>query len=283
MTKKQLTQLELRALKPSDLEAIVFGILIAFDGYFVTMPTEISYWEQRFKRARLCHEASFGYFEGENLVAFILHGVDHYKGAHTAFNIGTGVAPKFRGHQLVDRLYEAALPVLKRLQVQQIGLDVIQENARAIRVYERLGFQKARSYHCFAANLQRPETSNITLQALPTPFKAPSTAPFPEPWDNTDEGMAKVDPAQLKAYTVWETPLLIGYFAIHPETGYLYRLQVKRVETTKAWLQLFEGIAQVASKVRLYNIDSRYTALLNVAEQLNFKATVKQFELFRPC
>ena len=68
--------MEIRSLADTNLSDIVACLLEAFEGYFVKMPESIDYWEERFRGARVEYELSFGMFDQDRLVAFIMNGID---------------------------------------------------------------------------------------------------------------------------------------------------------------------------------------------------------------
>ena len=144
-----MKEYNIQHLKNTDLPIIVDCLVKAFANYFVPMPDSVDYWRNRFKGARVNFELSYGVFDDQQLVAFIINGVDGEKEALTAFNTGTGVLPAYRGQQLVDKMYEKAIPIFKENDITSCALEVIQANDRAIRVYERIGFTKQRSLQCF--------------------------------------------------------------------------------------------------------------------------------------
>jgi len=118
------------------------------------MPSDPVFWQNRWNWARVDYELSFGVFEGEQLVAFIINGIDQHNGKRTAFNTGTGVIKNFRGQQLVDKMYAAALPHFQKAGIEKYLLEVFVNNERAIRVYERIGFKKIRRLKCYKGKLQ---------------------------------------------------------------------------------------------------------------------------------
>ena len=105
----------------------------SFENYFVTFPRNNPGFKQRFADAKTDFRYSIGVFDGDRLVAFILHAVDTRKGLKTAFNIGTGVLPEYRGQALVKRMYEFSFPMLKDAGVEFLQLEVIVENESAIK------------------------------------------------------------------------------------------------------------------------------------------------------
>jgi len=100
--------IEIRDLANTKLSTIVDCLLIAFDGYFVKMPSDVHYWANRYKGARVDFSLSFGAFEGDKLVAFIINGIDDDKGMRTAFNTGTGVIPRrfFLKHKKTIHIFQ---------------------------------------------------------------------------------------------------------------------------------------------------------------------------------
>ena len=117
--------MQIKSLQHISLEQIVECLLIAFEGYFVHMPTELSYWDNRFRAARVDYGLSFGVFDDDRLVAFIIQGIDIHNGEMTAFNTGTGVVPEYRGLQLVDKIYAHAIPDSSKPQYKKmhVGSD----------------------------------------------------------------------------------------------------------------------------------------------------------------
>ena len=107
--------MKIRPLTDCPLSQIVDCLGEAFENYFVKMPSDVEFWRNRFKAARVDYNLSYGVFDQDGLVAFIIHGIDQHLGQKTAFNTGTGVIPSFRGRQLVDKIYEFAIPKLKQL------------------------------------------------------------------------------------------------------------------------------------------------------------------------
>ena len=83
-------------LSEINIHEIVDCLIESFQNYFVPMPADISYWENRFNNARVNWDLSAGVVDEDKLVAFIIHAVDSDAGMVTAFNTGTGVIPDYR-------------------------------------------------------------------------------------------------------------------------------------------------------------------------------------------
>ena len=149
----------IRDLATTELKDIVHCLTLCFDNYFVQLPSDTSYWKERFRCARVDYSLSFGAFDENLLVGFIIIGVDSRNEKLTAFNTGTGVLPSYRGRKIVDMLFAHAFPLFISRGITHCGLEVIQDNTRARHVYERIGFAVSRTFLCFRGTL--PAVSSV--------------------------------------------------------------------------------------------------------------------------
>ncbi len=272
----------IKNLKHTELAEIVDCLVASFADYFVQMPADVAYWENRFAGARVNFELSYGAFDGDRLVGFIMQGIDSRAGELIAFNTGTGVLPAYRGQQLVDQLYAFALPELKAAGVKKCALEVIQQNERAIRVYERIGFTKNRSYKCFKGEL-KPLPEEVVLQE--TPFETIEKNHNPHhplnSWDNCNSAV-KASNGIYKTYLVTDcTYNSIGFFVIHPFSGYLAQLEVNQPLERANWKKLFAGIRKISKTLKINNVDHRRVELLTILPELGLENHVNQFEMER--
>jgi hypothetical protein len=53
--------------------------LTAFKDYYVVLPEATEYWRDRFVTARVDWDLSFGMFQEELMVGFVIHGIDEYQ------------------------------------------------------------------------------------------------------------------------------------------------------------------------------------------------------------
>jgi len=64
--------MEIKSLAHSSFEAIVDSFLSAFEGYFVKMPEDKEYYRKRWAAAKVDFDLSFGMYDQEQLVGFII-------------------------------------------------------------------------------------------------------------------------------------------------------------------------------------------------------------------
>lgn len=265
--------MHIQALTPTHLPQIVACLLTAFEGYFVPMPPEVAYWERRFKGAAVDYKLSFGAFEAGQLVGFMMIGVDEFEGKLTAFNTGTGVIPAFRGQQIVDQLYAFAFPVFQAAGIRSAKLEVITENARAIRVYERIGFQIERRLRCLKGQITAPapphslvpiSVDHPQLQADPTAYS----------WDHSQAALRRMGDAYSHQLVRDAHGQLIGYFSVQ-SSGYIARFHARPGHTT----EVLASLGQHYPAARINNVDAQAQERLAALQAVGFVATIDQYEM----
>ncbi|MDX1479872.1 MAG: GNAT family N-acetyltransferase, partial [Saprospiraceae bacterium] len=214
----------------------------------------------------------------DRLVGFILHGVD---GA-AACNVGTGVLPAYRGRRLVQEMYAFVMPLLRQKGVRHLGLEVITDNAAAIKAYERAGFVICRTLLCFAGEVVDQPERALTIRSRPVTSeqlgKASGHGSYA--WDHIDAGiLALADAYQL--YEVCKDDTFIGQIVLHPDTGILARCDLAGPETLEGYRCLLEAAGRVQRKIRIVNVDERLRTRISAIGESGLLLTLKQYEMER--
>lgn len=269
--------MEIRTLEHTPLPAIVACFIKAFAGYFVKVSEDVNYYAARWKAAMVDFSSSYGMFDGEQLVGFVLHAVDVRFGARTAFNDGTGVLPAYRGRRIVQAIYEKAIPELKAKGIALLSLEVIRENAVALKAYEKVGFRIVKEYACFKGILLvRPDAA---MQLEATTFEHMEwdalSATAMQAWEHQPESLQG---GVFKYYYVWREGKRIGFFVIQPENGYLARLDAF-TENEVDWNALLLGVSQLCNPVKHNNVDARQTTKIRFLEKHGLTLYINQFEM----
>ncbi|HAA23335.1 MAG TPA: hypothetical protein DCR93_37840 [Cytophagales bacterium] len=149
-----------RFFTPEDFPKLHAAFLEAFADYSLNILMSREQFAVRFRdKLGLQETYSPGVFYQGRLVAFIFSAVAEYQGSLTAYNGGTGVIPEHRGQKLVDAMYDLMLPKLEADGVERCVLEVLTDNPKALRAYQRVGFEKGDFLRCFK------------LQELPTKYE----------------------------------------------------------------------------------------------------------------
>lgn len=270
--------MEIRNLSESR-EEIISCFLEAFSGYYVQMPQDYDYYKQRWVRESVDFTLSFGAFEDGQLVAFILNAIDAWNGKKTAYNAATGVIPAFRGRRLVKHIYQKAINMLKMFGVEQLMLEVIQENEKAIKAYESVGFEIIKNYRCYKGNLDIE--TNHTIQVKQVNFKEEIWAKLPQSslsWSNHRRSLSDEN---TDIYIVLnEQEKEIAYFIIAKNRESLHQLGVFD-EKPLNWQKLLQALHTVTTQIKITNVDEKEVEKNKVLLNANLKNTFNQFEMIK--
>ncbi len=269
--------MEIRPLSYSSFDAIVSCFLSAFDDYFVPMPQDPSYYKQRWKKAMVDFNYSFGMYDNNILVGFVIHAIDTRNGKRTAYNTGTGVIPKYRGQHITSQIYKQAIPILKKAGITRGLLEVILDNSKAIRVYEQIGFQIIKQYRCFKGGITYKKTGKVELIQRDVAIieKQRSEAKARYSWDNQLESLER---GAFSYYELLNAGTPESYFVLDKESGSLPQFDVY-ADSPTAWENLAKGILSLTSTVKTNNIDIKEMNKLKCMETLGIPAVVDQYEM----
>lgn len=266
-----------RHLGNIDFKTIMECFLSAFENYFVKMPTDQNFYKERWKAAGVKLDLSYGMFDNDKLVGFIINAIDHRQGELIAYNTGTGVIPKYRGKRIVKTIYDYAIPELIKNGITKCQLEVITENEKAIKSYEGIGFKKCKHYKCFGGTISVETQTNYSLKNID--FKAIDWNEVPNQdlysWDNQSKSLGH---GNYKYYQVLAEDVIQSFFGINPENGSIAQLDVLN-HTDSNWLTLFSAIESIQKNVRINNIDDRLTDKIKAVETYGLQNTVDQFEM----
>lgn len=303
--------MEFHPLTETTLESLVHCLNASFAGYFVPMPTDVEFWRTRFENARVNWGHSWGAFEDGNLVGFVVNAIDHKNGVLTAYNSGTGVLPEYRRQRLVDQLYGFGLEALSEFGVEQCTLEVIDKNVRALKVYERIGFEITTRLHCYKGKLEATDLGTRIQQVECSELRS-SVSDAHYSWDNTFTTIIAAGSA-YQAYFVYAENVSepIGFFIINPSNGYLAQLESNRsnlglssterdkfmphsdsVRTTNHcvdgmesawgdWECIFDGVRQICDEIRINNVPAQRKKLLTFLNDSPLVNTVDQLDMRR--
>ena len=268
--------LEIRTLDKLSFDQLITAFLKAFEGYFVKMPEDPEYYRERWQAAGLKFELSFGAFYRDQLVGFILHGVDRRDGQLIAFNTGTGVIPEFRGRHIVSKIYAHALPILRSAEIAKSKLEVIQQNHRAINVYRRVGFDTTRDYKCFqgkltvvpsTASLHQIEIDDLNWEEIPNQWL--------QSWDHQRASLIK---GPYQYYQASIDGATLGYIALNAAVNHVALCEIT-TNNPGDWEHLLAALKTITSLARITNVDSSLTEKIDALKKAGLNNTIDQYEM----
>ncbi|MGB5653649.1 MAG: GNAT family N-acetyltransferase [Robiginitalea sp.] len=269
--------MRVKNLSEVSFETLVDCFLETFDNYYVQMPVDRAYYRKRWKAAKVDFKCSYGMFDGDLLVGFIIHAIDQRQGKCTAFNTGTGVLPKYRGQGIVKSIYNYAFNDLAEKGIEKSTLEVISINDRAISLYKAIGFKVCKTYRCFNGTIALDFSSPYELREIELANVDWSRLPNQQcySWDNQKESIVR---GSYRFFEVIYNEKPESFFIINPDLNYLAQFDIF-MENTLGWNRLFGAIQEISPTIRINNIDERLKDKVNQVISFGLKNTVDQFEM----
>lgn len=252
--------------------------LLAFENYFVKMPSDRNYYKERWKAANVDYNLSYGLFDKGKLVGFIIHAIDKRNGIVTAFNTATGVIPEYRGKKIVKSIYNYALQDLAKHGIQKSTLEVITKNNIAIKAYEGVGFKISKNFKCFEGEIKIENDEEFEVEQIALKNINWNTLPNQQyySWDFQKETLLK---GNNSFFQVLRNKKPESFFIINSDTNYIAQFDVLHTKN-KGWNRLFTAInKQVSGNIKIINVDERLEDKLNYINSIGLKHLVDQYEL----
>jgi GNAT superfamily N-acetyltransferase len=131
---------EIKRLKECTLEEAVQAWNTGFEGYYFNMTMNTDAFTSRLVNEGLSTEYSIVAFMEGVPAGLVMNGIREVNGKKVAWNGGTGVATSFRRHGVGKALIEKSLEIYKEEGVEVATLEAVQENGKAIALYEQYGY-----------------------------------------------------------------------------------------------------------------------------------------------
>jgi ribosomal protein S18 acetylase RimI-like enzyme len=223
-----------------------------------------------------------------------LNAIDYWDGKLTAYDCGTGTIPEFRKKGIGNQIFNELLPILRKENVKQYLLEVIQNNTAAYNLYKKRNFKITREFDCLQGerlfierNLKVDITDISTMSFNIQELKsidwniAKRFWDYYPSWQNSDLSVLRVKDSfgyigaflqkELVGYLVYEKNGGITQLAVHPK----HRSQ-------KIALHLLDMLMKKCpnnERFNIINIDSRDTSLLAFFQKLGFRSFTSQYEM----
>ncbi len=266
------------------LENLHTAFTSAFSDYAVNMRMPFARFCDMLKRNGFDPAASVGAFDGDRLVGFVLCAQRQYHGVLSLYDCGTGVVPEYRNQRIGARMLTA---IMGRTNAKRFILEVLQDNAAAVALYERLGFLRTRDLICLQCDVSRIKADAgmpvTLLDTLPSVLLAQTRGSwsYPPTWQNSTATVLQAEQEHVCA-VVADGAFLLGYAILHRESGSLSQIAVhpdyrgQRIGTT-----LVYALSTICQSPYLYaiNVDARNANLRSALDAWGFREYVWQHEM----
>lgn len=279
----------IKALNKIPIATIHQAFLEAFADYAVPIQMPLPKFREMMQTRDLNPEYSFGYFNNDRLIGFILCGYREIDNRKYCYDGGTGIVKDFRRQGIGNTLLRALIADFGRKGIHGLLLEVLEHNHAALDLYLKNGFQKTRRFKCFERERQEMKSDARTVQhpyAIDTDIgnyrrlDCTKYLTFKPSWQNDRISIANAA-AHYEYVAVALQNEVIGYGLIHKISGDIPQIGIRNEGKDQGLEALI-----VANLVK--RTQSERIAFLNVEENdyleaklvaLGFRNFVNQYEM----
>jgi ribosomal protein S18 acetylase RimI-like enzyme len=259
--------IEIRSLDGVGWDALATAFNDAFSDY--AMPTVMTAEALAAMQTRRGYvaAASFGAYDDGRLVGFALTCLD----GDRAYNSGTGVAPAHRRGGVARRLVEAVIAIVP---THSYLLEVIEDNTRAVELYQSLGFVETRRLACWSCSAAGPPLPDLTDPDLDDLARDSDVAL------SCQNSLASIRRAPEPYVVIGDEH---GAAVIFPASADLALLTVPRRARRQGHGTRLLGaaVARASRPLRILNIDARATGIARFLDVAGATPLVRQIEMMR--
>ena len=261
--------IEIKPLAGVPIEAITDAFNAAFFDHELTFTATPAYLRERFAASGVRYDLSYGAYDGNRLVGFMINCADDYGGMSAAFDAATGIIPEYRGRGLIYQIANAVMAELTENDIRKYALEVLQTDERAIHIYEKLGLKITRNFFSYTGTPKLRDDAKHGVMVVPIADFKNELAEFPcdrlPSWENSDAAIfrnaANVEAAYISEKSVGEDGgaargAIAAYAVFHRTKGLIHQLQVQPEYRRKGLATtLVKYVWEHSGKVTVNNID----------------------------
>jgi GNAT superfamily N-acetyltransferase len=271
---------EYKTLDHVSLDTITEAFNKAFSDYVIPFRLTTSQMALKFHHEGVDPGISVVTFVDGDLVGFIYHAKGHYKGRYSFYNAGTGVVPEFRGHGLTRKMYGFALPLLKAESFEAGYLEVVTDNAPAIKNYERLGFKRTRTVHILKGKPEVDESQYHVEEVETWSWEDLRSWWSWEPtWQNQPMCIDRMKDG-VRCLVIKEENFPVAYAIVNRDRNRIRQCAVYPDHRKKGLAKaLFHHVVREGGEIDLGNVDLGDLATKAFLHGLGFTSPLQQFEM----
>ncbi|WP_298515225.1 GNAT family N-acetyltransferase [uncultured Kordia sp.] len=271
--------MEIKSLENIAISEIVSTLNLAFSDYFIPINFTEEYVNERWTASGVDYSLSFGVFDNNKLVGFIIHAINFYGETKVAYNASTGVIPTYRRQGLLSKLYEKAISALQENGIQKSTLECITKNERAILAYQKVGFSIDRQYHLYKFHWEEVAVGSIyDIKEKPDfEFEDFEHLKNYEPSIENQNHCLNQYKDNLKAICVFYGEEIVAYLILHKISKRIHRLGVKENNWKKYGSILFTGLP--TGNYNIINVDTENKKIHDFFQEMDFDNYIDQYDM----
>lgn len=274
--------LVLTSLENTPLPQLHTAFCEAFGDYSVPIDMPLDRFQSNMKRNGYDPAVSVSAFADGRLVGFIMSGHRIWEGCDTAYDMGTGVIPAFRGQGIAKDMVGQLKTLLADKGLSRYILEVITTNTKALSLYEKSGFRKRRDFSCLRVDKSALNTKPSYRHDHPSSIDFTLMESFWDEspsWQNSSDSIQAVSDS-LRISTVALDGKIVGYGLVNPANGDIPQLAVDKAYRRRGiGSSLIADLASMSSSKQLRLINVADEAIQSFLLHLDFEVYVRQYEM----
>lgn len=282
MTNKQ------QKMKFTTLENVSQSVLTAcfnagFADYAIKFNASDAYLANRWASGGVDFSLSGGAWSEGQLIGMVIIMYDEPDGVKTAFNGATCVVPEARGQKITQRIFAFLAAKFQARGIKKLQLEVLTENERAIRVYEKIGFRKARKLLCFKPAKTLTATSeaeNFTIRECTSPLPLPAEYLTNLPaWEQKNASLYRL-PEQYRWFHISDDKKEQIWIALNPNAKLIAQIyKTPGCDFERCGKVLFSYLQKHQLPLRFINVDENAEELIQFLQSLGMENYINQYEM----
>lgn len=279
-------------LRDVSIETIHAVFVEAFSDYYFRFHLSENQFRNHIRLNAVDLDRSIGCFDGERLIGVSLNGFGDWGGLPTVYDAGTGVIPSHRRRGASEQMLTTMMSVFREQGIKQCLLEVIDANASAIGLYEKLGFEKVRVLLLLEADdLEIPDAptpDNLLIKEMDKPdWRVFESFGDGRPsWQNSREAIDR-SVHMKKIVGAFLDGRCVGFIAFSAGVGRVAQMGVdpehRRLGIGSMLLKTMKTDLREGFKLQVINIDAALTDCLAFFRNRGFRTVLSQIEMRKTC
>lgn len=263
--------------------------LESFSDYLVPFQLSEQQFRNHIRLNAVDLNRSIGCFDDGELVGLSLNGFGNWNNVPTVYDAGTGVIPSHRKRGISESMFRTMLPIFQNEGYKQCLLEVISTNVPALKLYEKLGFERTRDLYlmqCSELNAHRGYADGIEYRDIDSPNMSLmcSFGDGKPSWQNSTEAIER---SILMKHVVgaFDGDECVGYIAFSAGVGRVAQIAVRpefrRRGIGTQLLVRMSAETRPGYDLQVINIDAGITDAVEFFRSLGFEAVLTQHEMLK--
>jgi ribosomal protein S18 acetylase RimI-like enzyme len=263
------------------MDEIVDTFQDAFSSYAVPVHMTVAKLEMMMRTRSVRLDRSFGLFDGDRLVGFVLNGSRVCDGVLTAYDSGTGIRTDYQNHGHGAAILMHTTAELQRMGYRRYLLEVLTDNAPAVSLYQRHGFSILRELDCYRMErsaVQKSDHDATDSDVAPDwSCELSHIRTYRPTWqNNVDSVRAIADSCRLlKAKRGGRTA---AYGILEPNFGALMQIGWTDQESANAIIGRAAAVT-TSDELKVINVPTTSTETGRMLIACGFRCFVSQYEM----